>query len=63
MKECGRCSGVHGADRIREWVIQGRKEEIDPADLLIGVFGRAAGAAATLTFDQKAARSVLFQSL
>ena len=40
-----------------------RKGEIDPADLLIGVFGRAAGAAATLTFDQKAARSVLFQSL
>lgn len=51
------------ADRIREWVIQGRKEEIDLADILIGVFGRAAGATATLTFDQKATRSVLFQSL
>jgi predicted nucleic-acid-binding protein len=51
------------SDRLRRFVVQGRAANADLADILIGLSGAALGCDATLTFDQKAARSPLFELL
>ncbi len=48
---------------VRSFIADGRKNNLDLSDLLIGFAARSSGCEAVLTFDKKAAQSDLFTLL